>query len=150
SLEDHNLIQTERGRIAIAWLVVEDLACVVALVMLPALAEIHTGGEGEALSFGHIAWVLALTLGKVALFIALALVVGRRLVPWLLQRVANTTSRELFTLSVLAMAMGIAYISAHTFGASLALGAFFAGLVLNESELSHKAGEDILPLRDAF
>ncbi len=150
SLEDYNLIQTERGRIAIAWLVVEDLACVVALVLLPALAEIKSGAGGATLSLGSIAWVVALTLGKVALFVALALVVGRRLVPWLLQRVANTTSRELFTLSVLAIAMGIAYLSAHTFGASLALGAFFAGLVLNESELSHKAGEDILPLRDAF
>ncbi|HEX7029527.1 MAG TPA: YbaL family putative K(+) efflux transporter [Gammaproteobacteria bacterium] len=151
SLEEHSLIQTERGRIAIAWLVVEDILTVVALVLLPVLAEIRAGANGgAALSGGEIAWLLALTVGKVGLFIAIALVVGRRAVPWLLERVAHTSSRELFTLSVLAIALGIAFASAELFGVSLALGAFFAGVVLNESELSHKAGRDILPFRDAF
>lgn len=151
SLEDYNLIQTERGRIAIAWLVVEDLVTIVALVLLPLLAGLTAGAsQDEGIGFLDVIALLAITLGKVALFIVVALVVGRRVVPWLLQRVANTTSRELFTLAVLAISLGIAYISANIFGVSLALGAFFAGLVLNESELSHKAGADILPFRDAF
>src|SRR5690606_1896407 len=151
SLEDYNLIQTERGRIAIAWLVVEDLVTIVALVLLPLLAGLTAGAsQDEGIGFLDVIALLAITLGKVALFIVVALMVGRRVVPWLLQRVANTTSRELFTLAVLAISLGIAYISANIFGVSLALGAFFAGLVLNESELSHKAGADILPFRDAF
>lgn len=150
ALEEHNLIQTERGRIAIAWLVVEDLVTVLALVLLPALAKIQAGSATPDLSVGTVAWTLLLTLGQVGLFIALTLIVGRRLIPWLLARVASTASRELFTLTVLAIALGIAFASAELFGVSLALGAFFAGVVLNESELSHKAGQDILPFRDAF
>ncbi|HEX6929740.1 MAG TPA: YbaL family putative K(+) efflux transporter [Gammaproteobacteria bacterium] len=151
ALEEHSLVQTERGRIAVAWLVVEDLVTVVALVLLPAFAEIRAGAaDGGSLTVGGIAWTLGLTLGKVALFIAIALLVGRRAIPWLLRRVSHTSSRELFTLSVLAIALGIAFASAELFGVSLALGAFFAGVVLNESELSHKAGQDILPFRDAF
>lgn len=149
ALEDHNLVQTERGRIAIAWLVVEDLVTVLALVLLPALAKIQTGG-GEAVTLTDIAWALLLTLGQVAMFIAITLIVGRKVIPWLLARVAGTASRELFTLTVLAIALGIAFASAQLFGVSLALGAFFAGVVLNESDLSHKAGQDILPFRDAF
>src|SRR5690606_5667075 len=149
ALEEHNLVQTERGRIAIAWLVVEDLVTVLALVLLPALAKIQTGG-GEEVTFADIAWALLLTLGQVALFIGITLIVGRRVIPWLLARVAATMSRELFTLTVLAIALGIAFASAQLFGVSLALGAFFAGVVLYESDLSHKAGQDILPFRDAF
>lgn len=150
ALEDHGLIQTARGRIAIAWLVVEDIVMVVALVLLPVLAEVRPGADDGATSLGVTASLIALTLGKVALFIAAMLVGGRRLVPWLLRGVTKTASRELFTLAVLAVALGIAYLAATLFGVSLALGAFFAGVVLNETELSHKAGQDVLPFRDAF
>jgi CPA2 family monovalent cation:H+ antiporter-2 len=149
SLQDNRLLHTERGRIAIAWLVVEDLAMVIVLVLLPILAQLH-GQTGETLSIGNVLWLLLLTLGKAALFVALMLIVGRRVIPWLLERVEQTAARDLFTLAVLAVALGIAYGSALLFGVSLALGAFFAGVVLNESALSHKAGADILPLQDAF
>ncbi len=148
SLQDHKLLHTERGRIAIAWLVMEDIAMVVVLVLLPILAQLRGGETGVAL--GSIFWLVLLTLGKAALFVALMLIVGRRVIPWLLERVEQTAARDLFTLAVLAIALGIAYGSALLFGVSLALGAFFAGVVLNESALSHKAGADILPFQDAF
>ncbi len=148
SLQDHKLLHTERGRIAIAWLVMEDIAMVVVLVLLPILAQLRGGETGVAL--GNIFWLVLLTLGKAALFVALMLIVGRRVIPWLLERVEQTAARDLFTLAVLAIALGIAYGSALLFGVSLALGAFFAGVVLNESALSHKAGADILPFQDAF
>ncbi|HKV07475.1 MAG TPA: YbaL family putative K(+) efflux transporter [Thermoanaerobaculia bacterium] len=152
ALEERNALDTENGRIAVGWLIVEDLATVLALVLLPVLAG-PLGGEadgGASLSGGVIAGEIALTLGKVALFMALMLIGGRRLVPWLLEQVARTGSRELFTLSVLAVALGIAYGSAALFDVSLALGAFFAGVVLSESDLSHRAAADSLPMQDAF
>ncbi len=153
-LEERQLLDTKRGRIAVGWLIVEDLVMVMALVLLPATATLLGGTvpavEGHEVSSNPVWLELALTLGKVALFVAVMIIGGRRFVPWMLERVAGTGSRELFTLSVLAIAMGIAFGSAKLFGVSFALGAFFAGMILNESELSHKAAEDSLPMRDAF
>ena len=153
ALEERNALQSSEGKIAVGWLIVEDLAMVLALVMLPALADV-LGGDSSALhapGATQSTWLtLLITLGKVALFVALALVVGTRFVPWLLMQVTRTGSRELFTLSVLAIALGIAYGSSAAFGVSFALGAFFAGVILSESELSHQAGNDSLPLKDAF
>ncbi|MET0248546.1 MAG: YbaL family putative K(+) efflux transporter [Sphingobium sp.] len=151
ALEHRNTLDSINGRIAVGWLIVEDLAMVLALVLLPALAGVLGGnaGEGNA-TIGSVAIALLLTLGKVALFLILVLVVGTRAIPWVLERVARTGSRELFTLSVLATALGIAYGSAALFGVSFALGAFFAGVVLSESDFSHQAAADSLPLQDAF
>ena len=155
ALERRNALDSINGQIAVGWLIVEDLAMVLALVLLPALAG-TLGGEATArgvashLSGDNVALTLLLTLGKVAAFAALVFVVGTRAVPWLLQLVARTGSRELFTLAVLATALGIAYGSAELFGVSFALGAFFAGVVLSESDFSHKAAADSLPLQDAF
>ncbi|MDH1071292.1 Kef family K(+) transporter [Pseudomonas nitroreducens] len=148
ALEQRQLIDTKRGRIAIGWLIVEDLAMVLTLVLLPALAG-SLGGTSDG-GDGGLLMPILLTLGKVAAFVAVMIVGGRRFVPWVLERVAKTGSRELFTLAVLAIALGIAYGSAVIFGVSFALGAFFAGMILNESELSHEAAENSLPLRDAF
>lgn len=148
ALEQRGLIDTKRGRIAIGWLIVEDLAMVLTLVLLPALAG-SLGGKSDGSDAGLLLPLL-LTLGKVAAFVALMIFGGRRVVPWALERIAATGSRELFTLAVLAIALGIAYGSAVLFGVSFALGAFFAGMILNESELSHEAAENSLPLRDAF
>nr|WP_298716535.1 YbaL family putative K(+) efflux transporter [uncultured Steroidobacter sp.] len=145
ALEQRNELDTEQGRIAVGWLIVEDLAMVLALVFLPALA--HTGDEVGQTS---LLASLGLTTLKVAIFVALMLVGGRRVVPWLLAQVARTGSRELFTLAVLAIALGIAYGSAVLFDVSFALGAFFAGVMLAESDLSHQAAENSLPLQDAF
>lgn len=150
ALEDRNLLDSEEGRIAVGWLIVEDIAMVVALVIVPALAGLLNGTGAMSLQAGNVLTTMGLTLGKIGVFIGLMLIIGRRVVPWLLDRVSNTGSRELFTLSVLAIALGIAFGSAALFGASFALGAFFAGLILNESELGHKAAEGTLPLRDAF
>jgi monovalent cation:H+ antiporter-2, CPA2 family len=153
ALEQRNALQSPDGRIAIGWLIVEDLAMVLALVLLPVLADSLGGaspGTGGGAPPDGMLRAFGLTLAKVALFVGLALVVGTRVVPWLLTRVARTGSRELFTLAVLATALGIAYGSAALFGVSFALGAFFAGVILSESELSHKAGADSLPLQDAF
>lgn len=147
ALEERGAVQTLNGHIAIGWLIVEDLAMVVALVLLPALAQAAQGSSGSLESFLP---ALGITLAKVALFIGLVLVVGRRVVPWVLEQVARTGSREMFTLAVLALALGIAYASATLFGVSLALGAFFAGVVMSESDLSHQATADSLPLKDAF
>ncbi|CAI2931546.1 MULTISPECIES: YbaL family putative K(+) efflux transporter [Aminobacter] len=158
ALQERRMIETERGRIAVGWLIVEDLAMVLALVLLPALAGV-LGGEQQAsqapnilaLGFDVGVWgVLGITLAKVAAFVVLMMVVGRRIIPWLLHYVAHTGSRELFRLSVLAIALGVAFGAAKLFGVSLALGAFFAGMVMSESELSHQAAEETLPLRDAF
>lgn len=149
ALQDNRIEQTERGRIAIAWLVMEDIAMVLVLVLLPIVAEVRDN-PGDRLSIGSLLWLVTLTLGKAVLFVALMLVVGRRMIPRLLEWVEQSATRDLFTLSVLAIALGIAYGSATLFGVSLALGAFFAGVVLNESSLSHKAGADILPFQDAF
>lgn len=153
ALEQRDALDTVNGRIAVGWLIVEDLVMVLALVLLPALAGALGGdarGVAAQLAGGSLAMALAITLGKVAMFVALVFLVGTRVVPWLLQLVARTGSRELFTLSVLAIALGIAYGSAELFGVSFALGAFFAGVVLSESDFSHQAAADSLPLQDAF
>src|SRR5688572_261607 len=147
ALEQRNELDTEQGRIAVGWLIVEDLAMVLALVFLPALAAVT---QGEDIAPGELAQSLLLTTVKVGLFVAVMLVGGRRIVPWVLNQVARTGSRELFTLAVLAIALGIAYGSAHLFDVSFALGAFFAGVVLAETDLSHQAAENSLPLQDAF
>lgn len=147
ALEEQKLVESQRGQIAIGWLIVEDLVMVLTLVLLPAVAGMMEKGD---VGFATLTLDMAITIGKVAAFIALMLLVGRRLVPWILARSAATGSRELFTLSVLAMALGIAFGAVELFDVSFALGAFFAGMVLNESELSHRAAHDTLPLRDAF
>ena len=149
ALEARGLVDSMNGRIAVGWLVVEDLVMVLALVLLPPLAGL-LGGEGATPSGGELALTLGKTLGMVAVFIVLMLVVGKRVFPWVLWQVARTGSRELFTLCVIAAALGIAFGAAALFGVSFALGAFFAGMVLRESELSHRAAEESLPLRDAF
>jgi CPA2 family monovalent cation:H+ antiporter-2 len=147
ALEARGVLDSMNGRIAVGWLVVEDLVMVLVLVMLPALSG-PLGGKGDA---GAELWpALGKTLLQVGAFIAFMLIVGRKIFPWFLWRVAKTASRELFTLSVIAAAVGIAYASSELFGVSFALGAFFAGMVLRESELSHRAAEESLPLRDAF
>ena len=148
ALQERRLLDTERGRIAIGWLIVEDLAMVLTLVLLPALAPVFKGGAVANLSV--LAIPLAITLGKVAAFIAIMLVIGRRVIPWILHYVAHTGSRELFRLAVFAIALGVAFGAALLFDVSFALGAFFAGMVLSESELSQRAATETLPLRDAF
>ncbi|CAM3520568.1 Kef family K(+) transporter [Rouxiella silvae] len=147
ALEERQLIDSQRGQIAIGWLIVEDLAMVLTLVLLPAISNMM---GSQQMSAGHLLTELAITLGKVVAFIILMIVVGRRLVPWILAKSAATGSRELFTLAVLALALGIAFGAVEFFDASFALGAFFAGMVLNGSELSQRAAHDTLPLRDAF
>jgi CPA2 family monovalent cation:H+ antiporter-2 len=154
ALLEGDLLETTSGRVAVGWLIVEDLLTVLALVLLPVLAG--GGGDGHgAAAAGPGNWtdVLATigwTLGKVVLLVLVMLLAGARLVPWLLIQVSRTGSRELFILAVLAVAFGIAFGSAVIFGVSFALGAFLAGLVVGESDLSHQAAEDALPLRDAF
>ncbi|MBX6368835.1 MAG: Kef family K(+) transporter [Rhodospirillales bacterium] len=151
ALDGRNQLDTLDGRIAVGWLVVEDLAMVVALVLLPAFAQsVGAGNESPPQEGQDLLLSLAVTIGKVAAFVVVMLVAGRRIVPWLLGVVARTGSRELFTLAVLAVALGIAYGSAEFFGVSFALGAFFAGVVLSESDLSYQAAADSLPLQDAF
>lgn len=152
ALEERNLVNAASGRVAVGWLIVEDLAMVLALVLLPALAELL---GGHAPSGAHSAGMplpltIALTLLQVGAFAAMAIFLGPKVVPWLLIRVARTGSRELFTLTVLALALGIAFGSAQIFGVSFALGAFFAGVVMSESSLSHRAAADSLPLQNAF
>jgi CPA2 family monovalent cation:H+ antiporter-2 len=159
ALQERRLIDTERGRIAVGWLIVEDLATVLALVLLPAVSGLlggrsgvgtQAGGPASFLAPDSVWGVLGLTAVKIAAFLVLMLVIGRRLIPWILHYVAHTGSRELFRLSVLAIALGVAFGSAALFGVSFALGAFFAGMILAESPLSHQAAEETLPLRDAF
>ena len=147
ALQARNAVQTERGRIAVGWLIVEDLAMVIALVLLPVIAQIMEGGGGEST---QIAALLGWTLLKIGGFIALMLVVGKRLIPAGLHWVAHTGSRELFRLAVLSIALGVAFGAAYLFDVSFALGAFFAGMILGESQLSRRAAEETLPLRDAF
>ena len=151
ALESRGSLDTMNGRIAVGWLIVEDLAMVLVLVLLPALAG-ALGGQGSAAAgdAGALWTTLGRTLLQVVVFVALMLVVGRRVFPWLLWQVTKTGSRELFTLCVVAAAVTIAYGSAALFGVSFALGAFFAGMVLRGSEFSHRAAQDSLPLRDAF
>ena len=157
AMQERRLIETERGRIAVGWLIVEDLAMVLALVLLPAVSGL-IGGTSQPAGADPIATALglgvggmvALTVVKVAVFVGLMLVVGRRVIPWLLHYVAHTGSRELFRLAVLSIALGVAFGAANLFGVSFALGAFFAGMIMSESQLSHRAAEESLPLRDAF
>jgi CPA2 family monovalent cation:H+ antiporter-2 len=162
ALQERHIVETERGRIAVGWLIVEDLAMVLALVLLPPLAGLLGGtspGGADAppaflaelgLDLGPVGATLLVTAAKVAFFVAFMLVIGRRIVPWILHYVAHTGSRELFRLSVLAIALGVAFGAAKLFGVSFALGAFFAGMVLAESALSTQAAKETLPLRDAF
>ena len=148
ALEDRDMIKSNDGRIAIGWLVVEDLLMVLTLVLLPALTGV-LGGDLPNNS-GSLWPAVGITIGKVVLFIGLMLIAGVRFFPWLLSRVERTGSRELFTLAVIALALGVAFGSAKLFGVSFALGAFFAGVVVNESDLSHRAARDLQPLQDAF
>ena len=148
ALERKNLLESVNGRVAIGWLVVQDLAMVLLLVLLPPLADLF-GKPGSAPS-GSLALTLGKTFAEVVLFVFLMLVVGRRLFPWLLWQVTRTGSRELFTLCVVAAAVSIAYGSAELFGVSFALGAFLAGMVLSESQFSQRAARETLPLQDAF
>ncbi|WP_312063877.1 cation:proton antiporter [Brevundimonas sp.] len=145
ALEERKQLKTDAGRIAMGWLIVEDLVIVVALVMLPLLII----APGETLSGAELAKSIGWTLVKVAGFVSVMLVVGAKVLPWVLVRIAHTKSRELFTLGVLAIALGIAWVAYYLFH-SFALGAFLAGLVLNSSPLGHNAAERSLPLRDAF
>ncbi len=147
ALESRNILDTERGRIAVGWLIVEDLAMILALVLLPAIAAVSAS---ETEGGGSVLWAFLSTVFKVAGFIAFMLIVGRRLIPWLLHWVVHTGSRELFRLAVLAIALGVAAGAAYLFEVSFALGAFFAGMILGETQLSRRAAEETLPLRDAF
>jgi len=149
ALEHRGRLHTGDGRIAVGWLIVEDLVMVLALVLLPALAR-PMAGLPAANGAGPLWIALGVTLGQVAIFVALMLVVGTRVFPWLLDRVERTGSRELFRLAVISLALGVAFGSAKLFGVSFALGAFFAGMVINVSDHSHRAATDLQPLQDAF
>lgn len=152
ALEDRGILDSMDGRVAVGWLIVEDLVTVVALVLLPAVASGMGGGASGASagSAASIGAVLGLTALKLAAFLVVMLVGGRRVIPWLLRRVVNTGSRELFTLAVLAVALGLAVGAAMLFDVSFALGAFFAGVIVSESDFSHEAANNALPLQDAF
>lgn len=152
ALQERRLISAERGRIAVGWLIVEDIVMVLTLVLLPALVPLLDGSLEHATPFGmeRILETLALTVAKVVAFIVIMLVVGRRVIPWVLHYVAHGGSRELFRLAVLSIALGCAYGATELFDVSFALGAFFAGMILSESALSQQAASETLPLRDAF
>jgi len=155
-LDERHLLDSEAGRISVGWLIVEDLVMILAIVLLPTLAEVlgaggASAGEPAALpSAPAVLTSIGITVAKAVAFVAVMLVIGQRAVPWILHRIAHTGSRELFRLGVLALALGVAYGAAELIGVSFALGAFFAGLVLSESELSQRAAAETLPLRDAF
>jgi CPA2 family monovalent cation:H+ antiporter-2 len=153
ALQERHLVDTERGRVVVGWLIVQDMLMVIVLVLLPPLAAAlaqQGGGGGAAIDYGSLAASLGITLAKVAAFIGLMLLVGRRAIPMLLHYIAHTGSRELFRLAVLSVALGVAFVAAELFEVSFALGAFFAGMTLSESELSQAAAEESLPFRDAF
>jgi CPA2 family monovalent cation:H+ antiporter-2 len=150
ALQERRLLETERGRIAVGWLIVEDIAMVLTLVMLPALAPVFKSGTAGAFDWASLALPLAITIAKVAAFVAVMLIVGKRVIPWVLHWVAHTGSRELFRLAVLAIALGCAFEASALFDVSFALGAFFAGMIMSESQLSQRAANETLPLRDAF
>jgi CPA2 family monovalent cation:H+ antiporter-2 len=154
SLQERRLLTTERGRIALGWLIVEDVAMVFVLVLIPAVVPLLDGSMQRNAAFGfgtsEVIATIALTIAKVAAFIAVMMILGRRFIPWTLHYIAHTGSRELFRLGVLAIALGFAFGAAKLFGVSFALGAFFAGMILSESQLSQRAAEETLPLRDAF
>ena len=147
ALEARRLLETRAGRVTVGWVIVEDIAMVAVLVLLPPTAAALASGDSPMDGFWS---AMLLTALKIGAFVAFMLLVGRRLIPAILERVAGIGSRELFTLCVLAIALGTAFGAAYLFGVSFALGAFFAGMLLNESELSHKAADDSLPMRDAF
>jgi CPA2 family monovalent cation:H+ antiporter-2 len=147
ALQERRILNSEQGRIAVGWLIVEDIFMVLALVLLPTIAPILSGAAGDS---GAVASALLFTILKIGAFFVVMLAFGRRVIPWLLHRIAHTGSRELFRLGVLAIALGVAFGSAKLFGVSFALGAFFAGMILKESELSQQAAAETLPLRDAF
>jgi CPA2 family monovalent cation:H+ antiporter-2 len=149
-LEQRDNLDSREGRLGVGWLVVEDLTMVVALVLLPAVAPALRGAGASAPDAAALAGPVAIAVGKIALFVALMVLVGRRFVPWLLEHVARVGSRELFTLAVLGTALGVGTMAAELFGVSFALGAFFAGAVISESEVSHRAAADALPMQDAF
>jgi K+:H+ antiporter len=150
ALQERRLVETGRGRIAVGWLIVEDMVMVLTLVLLPAFAGV-LGGEGAgATDLAGVVTAAALTIGKIAAFVAIMLIVGKRLIPSVLHYMAHTGSRELFRLAVFVIALGAAFAAAELFGVSFALGAFFAGMILSESPLSQRAAEETLPLRDAF
>ncbi|MBN8630961.1 MAG: cation:proton antiporter [Rhodobacterales bacterium] len=163
ALQDRELVTTDKGRVAVGWLIVEDLVMVLCLVLIPPLAGLLGGTaipvaeEAEAVAevtsnigIGPIAATVLITLAKAAAFVALMLIIGRRVIPWVLHLVSQTRSRELFRLAVLAIALGVAYGATNLFGVSFALGAFFAGMVMSSSTLSQQAMRETLPLRDAF
>jgi CPA2 family monovalent cation:H+ antiporter-2 len=147
ALQERRLLETERGRIAVGWLIVEDIVMVFVLVLLPPFAGVFKGASPDWMVLAEL---LAITFAKVAAFVALMLLVGKRFIPWILHYVAHTGSRELFRLAVLAIALGVAYAASTFFGVSFALGAFFAGMIMSESALSQRAASESLPLRDAF
>ncbi|AQX27835.1 MULTISPECIES: YbaL family putative K(+) efflux transporter [unclassified Bartonella] len=156
ALQERCLIETEKGRIAIGWLIIEDLAMILILVLIPALANILGNTKKEPID-PLVQWlnlnvweIVGLTILKIIVFVALMFVIGKRFIPWLLKVSAQSGSRELFRLSVFVIALGVAFGAAHLFGVSFSLGAFFAGMMMSESELSHRAAEESLPLRDAF
>ena len=152
ALQERRLVTSEQGRIAVGWLIVEDLVMVLALVALPAIAPLLTQEQtpGVVHSTGGVLWTLALMVVKVIAFFAVMMLVGRRVIPAILHYIAHTGSRELFRLGVLTIALGVAFGAAKLFGVSFALGAFFAGMILSESQLSQRAANESLPLRDAF
>jgi CPA2 family monovalent cation:H+ antiporter-2 len=148
-LQERRLVETERGRITVGWLIVQDIAMVLALVLLPDLTGLFRD-SAAAPNFAEMARQTAEVLGKFAIFVVVMLLFGKKLIPMLLHYVAHTGSRELFRLAVLSIALGFAFLAAELFGVSLALGAFFAGMMLSESQLSQQAATESLPLRDAF
>lgn len=150
ALESQGVLETMNGRIAVGWLVMEDLATVLILVLLPSLAGVLGGKTAPVADAAPLWFTIGKTLLQVSAFIALMLIAGRRALPWLLWQVAHTGSRELFTLAIITAAISIAFGAAQLFGVSFALGAFFAGMVMRESEFSHRAAHESLPLRDAF
>lgn len=147
ALEERHLVKTENGRICVGWLVIEDIAIVLGIVLLPALAS---AGQNDGAALTTTLTALGLTIGKIALFVALMLFVGARFFPWLIVQVAHLKSRELLSLGTLTLALGIAWVAYELFDASFALGAFLAGVVLNGTKFTHKIAEDSLPLRDTF
>jgi len=149
ALESRRILESMNGKIAVGWLVVEDMVTVLVLVLMPALAGV-LGGQGEAANASAIWETIGVTLLEITGFVVVMLVVGKRVLPWLLWYVAGTGSRELFTLTVIAVAIGVAFFASSLFHVSFALGAFFAGMIMRESEYSHRAAEDSLPFRDAF
>lgn len=149
ALESRRILESMNGKIAVGWLVVEDMVTVLVLVLMPALAGV-LGGQGEVGNTGAIWEAIGVTLLEITGFVVVMLVVGKRVLPWLLWYVAGTGSRELFTLTVIAVAIGVAFFASSLFHVSFALGAFFAGMIMRESEYSHRAAEDSLPFRDAF